>query len=114
MRIRDLVENIAIELDNDDKLDFDLIDDLLFYMNHDDETYRRHTYPSIVKYKNSIDKGEETDHLLFGSAVKHAYKNYCEEFPVKELPEVLSKQTMHKICHKLHDECGEHIKDGKL
>ena len=61
-----------------------------------------------------MDKGEETDHLLFGSAVKHAYKNYCEEFPVKELPEVLSKQTMHKICHKLHDECGEHIKDGKL
>ena len=38
MRIRDLVENIAIELDKDDKLDFDLVDDLLFYMNHDDET----------------------------------------------------------------------------
>lgn len=112
MRITELVENIGLELGNKDELDFDLVDDLLFYMNHDDDTYRRHTYPSIIKYKNAMDKGEETDHLLFGSAVTNAYKKYCEEFKEKRLPEQLPRNILNKVCHKLHSDEGNNINDG--
>jgi hypothetical protein len=112
MRITELVENIDLELDKNKDVDFDLVDDLLFYMNHDDEVYRRHTYPSIVKYKNAMDKGEETDHLLFGSAVTNAYKKYCEAFKEKRLPEKLSRDVLNKVCHKLHNDEGNNINDG--
>ena len=112
MRITELVENIDLELDKKDGLDFDLVDDLFFYMNHDDDTYRRHTYPSIVKYKKARTNGDDTDHLLFGSAVTNAYKKYCEEFKEKRLPEKLPRDVFNKICHKLHTEEGNNIDDG--
>ena len=56
MRINELLE--AKKFDDSDfvkdtegnrEIDYDLTEDLVFFMNNDDEVYRRHLYPSISK-----------------------------------------------------------------
>ncbi len=62
MRINELCESVDIDLGKKEKdpndpygLGFDLKDDLIFFMHHDDDAYRRHTFPTILKIKDQLD-----------------------------------------------------------
>lgn len=119
MRIRELCESAAIELDADKKtqdkhgLGYDLIDDLIFFMHHDDDAYRRHTYPSIMQAQDKFHKGKQTDQALFGDAVKEAYSKYRNKFHnIRELPEKLDQETFDRVCEHLHTEELKKIEDG--
>jgi len=113
MRIRELLEHIEDKNKNgiDDQLEFDLSDDLLFFMNNDDDTYRRHLYPAMAKAKHGYRNGFKVDKNLFSSIVNDAYKNYCEKYPMRELPDVLPKEITERVCNSLHADCKQ--KDSK-
>lgn len=112
MRIRELVENVQDKNHNgiDDQLEYDLADDLLFFMNNDDDTYRRHTYPVLFKAKSAYDKGMKVNRSLFSDAVSNAYSGYCKKFPRRELPESLPKEINTQVCNSLYDECKKKVK----
>ena len=119
MRIRELSESAGQELDRDIKnqdkhgLGYDLLDDLLFFMHHDDDAYRRHTYPSIMKAHDHFHGGKQTDRALFGDAVKEAYQKYRNKFhDIRELPEQLDDETFTKCCEHLHTHELKKIEDG--
>jgi hypothetical protein len=101
MRIKELCESVGQDLDRDlehqDKhgLGYDLKDDLLFFMHHDDDAYRRHTYPGIMKVRDHLANDKPTDMALFGDAVKEAYEKYRNKFhDIRALPEKLDKETL--------------------
>lgn len=119
MRINELCESVDLELGKQAKdpndphgLGFDLKDDLLFFMNHDDDSYRRHTFPTILKIKDQIDAGKKPDYKLFDKAVREAYNKYCDKFQIRELPNELDQSMLDEMCqHIYEEECGK-IKDG--
>lgn len=117
MRITELCESVDAELGLDKEQDphglgFDLADDLLFFMHHDDEAYRRHTFPAILKAKDNYHAGKETSNNMFAEAVKECYNKYATQFQITELPAHLDEETLNKICEHLHTQELKKIEDG--
>jgi hypothetical protein len=119
MRINELCESVDFELDKKEKdpndphgLGFDLKEDLMFFMNHDDDAYRRHTYPAVLKIKDMIESGKKPDYKLFDKAVKEAYNKYCNKFQIRELPHELEQKMLEEMCQSLYEEECEKIKNG--
>jgi hypothetical protein len=120
MRISDLLEGKHFnELDfvknagEKRELDFDLEEDLIHFMNHDDNVYRRHTYPAIARCLDYKESKRPTKKEIFKPAVESSYKLYTEKFPIRELPDKLDEKLCDKICAKIHEDVLEHISNGK-
>ena len=120
MRITELCENIDRQLDKPAKdpndphgLGFDVKEDLMFFMNHDDSAYRRHTFPAILKAKDMMEAGQRTDYKLFGNAVKECYNIYQNTFQGHKLPEVLDQKLLDEVAQQLHDDEIDKIKNGE-
>ena len=121
MRIRELLE--AKKFDETDfvfqsgnnkrELNFDLIEDLIHFMNEDDDIYRRHTYPAIAKCIDKVSAKTKPSISIFEPAVKECYKLYSKKFPIRELPEELDDNMCKEVCSKLHETVVQHITDGK-
>ena len=116
MRINELCENIDFEKDRNpsdkDGLGFDLKDDLIFFMEHDDDVYRRHTYPIILSFKDKLESGKKTDKILFTDTVKECYQIYQNIFKNHKLPVELDDEVIEEICQSLYDQEEQRIKEG--
>ena len=112
MKIIELLENIQLPSeDQGNKPQFDLKDDLEFFMRNDDDFYRRQYYPHIIKCKRYIESGKTLNPKAFRQLVDHAYECYTKKFPIRELPDTLEEEVRTQLCNKLtHDET-KHIKD---
>jgi len=112
MKIIELFEDFQLPSEKkDDKLPFDLKDDLEFFMRNDDDFYRRHYYPHIIKCKNYMESGKNLGPRAFKKLVNHAYECYTKKFPVRQLPDSLEEDIVNKICSKLHNEEVKYIKE---
>lgn len=119
MRITELCENIDRELDQPAKdpndphgLGFDIKEDLLFFMNHDDTSYRRHTFPAILKVKDIAEAGKKSNFKLFDKAVRECYSVYQDKFKGHKLPSQLDQEIIDEVCQQIHDDELEKIKNG--
>ena len=86
MRIRELLENkdfndleFVKKNGHSEELDYDLVEDLIHYMNEDDDAYRRHIYPVVSKCINSMKANRKTDSSVFKNAVAECYKTYIKK-----------------------------------
>ncbi len=119
MRIQELLEGTQFKSNdwvNRDghktELNYDLAEDLVFFMNNDDDIYRRHVYPSIAKCLENF-KAKKSSPNVFLNAVKESYKSYIRKYPVRELPNEIEEKVCKEACEKMHEEICQHIKDGK-
>lgn len=94
------------------KEDFDIKDDLIFYMNNQPEFYRKQYYPTMCKFKECYDKDISINPRAFGKLVERAYNLYLKEFPVKGLNETLDKDIFEEVCAEIHKMELENIKQG--
>jgi hypothetical protein len=120
MRIQELLEGKFFnDLDyvkhgeNGRELDYDLIEDLSYFMHNDDHAYRRHTHPVVVKGIDSLKHHKKVGASIFEPAVKECYKMYIRQYPIRELPDELDEETCKKVCDKLHEELKQHTEEGK-
>ena len=116
MRIDELLESVDIDLEKGHKkegLDFDLAGDLVYFMNHDDDTYRRNTYPAITRCLEKIKSNARTHPSIFRTAVLKSFKDYTAEFPRREIPDELDDKVAEAACKLLHDETCKHAEEGK-
>jgi hypothetical protein len=121
MRIQDLLEGTLFK-DEDfvtpreeggREINFDLPDDLIHFMNHDDHVYRRHLFPVIARVLDLHKKKITPKPSIFKPAVEDSYKIYIKKFPIRELPDDIEEDTCKKVCDKMHEEVCQHISDGK-
>jgi hypothetical protein len=119
MRIQELLEGKYVDYNDfvkqaGDKreIDFDLTEDLIHFMHNDDDVYRRHLYPSIIKCIDNIKTKTPTSLKVFKPAVENSYKLYIKKYPIRELPTELGDKMMERICNKLHTDTLKDIKDG--
>jgi hypothetical protein len=120
MRIRELLENhhfsdkeFVNPTETGREINYDLIQDLMYFMNHDDEVYRRHVYPSIAECLDQFTANRPTKSSMFKPAVDKSYQQYIKKYPIRELPQQLDEKTAKEVCDKMHEEVRKHLTDGK-
>lgn len=120
MRIRELLEgkrfndlDFVQKSEDGEEINFDICEDLVYFMNHDDDVYRRHVYPSISKCIDRVKSNREINPSIFKNAVEEGYKNYIKKFPVRHLPNNLDEQLFGEVCKKMHEDFCKHYDDGK-
>lgn len=106
--------NLLQSADNT-KLDFDLEDDLLFFMNNDPDFYRKQYYPVMLKFNKYCNSNRRVKPVAFSKLVNSAYEAYKVKFPVEKLPDQLDKELCETLCTKIHEDetknCNEGIYD---
>ncbi len=120
MRIRELLEGKKFnDLDfvkrgeEEQGIDFDLSEDLAFFMNNDDDVYRRHVYPTISHCVDRINSKQKTSPSIFKKAVEESYKEYIKKFPIRELPDSIEEQICTEVCSRMHEELCKDHDEGK-
>ena len=120
MLIRELFENTKFDelnyvkyTDDGREIDFDIIDDLIFFMNNDDDVYRKYTIPLIATCKTLLSNKKKITARVFKPAVITCYKLYAKQFPIRELPDELEKDTLMQLCKKLYMDLKDEIQSGK-
>lgn len=119
MRIIELFENINFDETEyintqEGKIDYDLAEDLVFYMNNDDDVYRRTVYPAIVKCLEAINKKQKVKPSVFKQAALECYQSYQEKFPIRSLPADLDEDLCNEVCEKIFKEvCDAHSEKKK-
>lgn len=109
MRIIDLFENTNFkeeEFLNKDKngVDYDLAEDLVFFMNHDDDIYRRKVYPTVAKCLEAIKQKKSVKPSIFKQAATECYNSYRNKYPIRALPNTLDEEICNEVCEKLFNE----------
>lgn len=94
-------------------IDFDLSEDLVFFMNNDDDVFRRTVYPSIQKCVSRLNSGQKTNPSMFTNTVKESYKQYINKYPIKELPDNMDNEACQQACKKIHEETCSNYSEGK-
>jgi hypothetical protein len=119
MRITDLLENAHFkseefvkQTDDGTELDFDVAEDLVFYLNNDDDAYRRHLLPAVHKFIDKQKAGEDLKYTMFKSAVADGYKRYTKEYPMRELPNEIDNKVWKTACKQLFDQISKDMEDG--
>lgn len=93
--------------------DFDIGDDLCFFMNNDPQFYRKHYFPFIIRLKEAKSKKTKFSAKAFEAMVKHAYNVYKETFPNEpNLPTELEEDQVKGICENLYREELKNIEEG--
>lgn len=95
------------------EVDFDLHDDLMFFMNNDPEFYRQDYFPFLDKFTHHCNAGRVVSPKAFSPMVIKAYKLYKNKFPIKELEEDLSDADVKDICEKLQSQQLQHYHNEK-
>lgn len=120
MRIRELLENTEFnDLEfvkkngHSNELDYDLVDDLIHYMNEDDEIYRRHLYPVISDCVRKMDANRKIDSSIFKNTVAECYKSYVKKFPIRQLTDEIEDETLEETCKRMYEEMCKHYEEGK-
>ena len=119
MRIRELLEGKFFKAEDfvsktgqGKEINFDLAEDLVHFMNHDDDVYRRHVFPTIAKCIDMHQEQKKPKASMFKGAVEEAYKRYSKEYPIRELPESLDEDQLDEVCGKIRDQVIEHLANG--
>jgi hypothetical protein len=119
MRITDLLENAHFkseefvkQTDDGNEIDFDLAEDLVFFLNNDDDAYRRHLLPAVHKFIDKQKAGDELKYTIFKTAVADGYNRYAQQYPMRELPTEIDKKTWKTACKKLFDDVSKDMEDG--
>lgn len=120
MRIEELLENKQFKdsdfiknTDNGREIDYDLKDDLIYFMNNDDHVYRRHFHPAISTCVDKINENGKVSPKIFKTAVENSYEAYTNKFPLRELPLRLDLETCEDICKSIFEEVKKHIDEGE-
>lgn len=120
MRIRELLEgkffkdeDFVTKSEAGREINYDLAEDLIHFLNHDDDVYRRHLFPSISRCIDIVDRKKKPAASIFKSAVEEGYKQYVKEYPIRELPDFIDKDVCEDICNKLREAVCNDISEGK-
>lgn len=105
MKIRELFENLDLGRKDDKEHQFDVADDLFFFMHNNDNFYRKHYYPRMLQAKKSVKSGLGVDPTDFTELVKTAYECYLDEFNDITIPEA-SDDIINTVCEKI---CSEEL-----
>jgi hypothetical protein len=93
--------------------EFDLNDDLIFFMRNDPQFYRGEYHPFLQKFKRHCEAGRGVRPAAFAPIVQKAFEHYKNTFPVEGMEQQLSRPALEEICDKLQGEETNFYHDEK-
>ena len=105
----DFLENTP----NGHQINFNLVNDLVYFMHENDDIYRRYTYPAILKYAK-LRKQHSNAASVFKTAVIAGYAKYIREFPIRELPDRIDNAVLTQTCNALGQVADRRDESGEL
>ena len=97
----------------DDKLPFDVIDDISIFMRNDPMFYRKEFFPVIMKLKGLKESNKPINSKLFMPMIQKATEQYCRKFNIPRRPEqLLDDDEQRTLIQKLYSEEMANIKKG--
>jgi len=86
------------QIDKEPKLDYDLMDDVYFYMMNDDDFYRKQYYPTMNKCKQT------GDNEALMPVVDSCIKEYCTKYKIpKQIADQITSEDKKMLMQKIMD-----------
>lgn len=96
-----------------EEIDFDLQDDLIYFMNADPDFYRYQYFPLQTKFHQYCNAGKGVSPKAFKAVITKAYESYKKQFQLPTLEDTLNEDTLDEICEKLHNQELKHFQEQK-
>jgi len=105
MKIKDMY-------DNTESLNFDLVDDLLFYMRNESKFYRNYYFPVLNLISLRLKKNSSYNYRkILNTLVKVAKHMYIKKYDIPE--KFFTNEINDKIIEKILDEEMDNISNGE-
>ena len=97
----------------DDKLPFDVVDDIAIYMRNDPMFYRKSLFPAIMQMKDRHDAGKAcVAEECLGEVCSRAMESYCNKFKLGSPENIFKPEDKTLLVQKVYGEEMKMIKDG--
>lgn len=97
----------------EDKLPFNVIEDLAIYMRNDPMFYRKTFFPAVIEMKKCTEKKEQYNPNNLSPVIEKAIVEYCKKFNLPKRPEELLDDIEKKeLVKKLYAEEMTQIRKG--
>lgn len=94
-------------------LDYDIADDLHFFIYNDPETYKKIFYPYLLQLKKHIKSNKQCPDLLFKSCINKAFKDYCKKYNITiNTKSVFTDTDRDQLARKIFGQEIDNIKKG--
>lgn len=110
MKFQDILKSLNEA--SEPKLEFDLKDDLVYYMNNDGQFYRRQYYPFLLSFKKAVDAKKSITPAAFESLVRQGYEEYTKKFPHPLIKKDIDEDFCKEMCESLYERELAHIEKG--
>lgn len=98
---------------DDNKLNFDVVEDAVVFMRNDPQFYRKHYYPSVASMADRHRSGKKFDKSVLGSMVDNGINCYCKKFNLARKPaDIFTMDDRQAILNRIASEELENIKKG--
>lgn len=89
---------VSTDMKEDEKLPFDVSEDLIVFMRNDPMFYRKHLYPKLVDVQEAVRNGGKYNKKDLLPVIERAIQEYIAKFNVKKLPEDLLNDSEKMDC----------------
>tara|TARA_B110000503_G_scaffold31248_1_gene50459 strand:+ start:27 stop:356 length:330 start_codon:yes stop_codon:yes gene_type:complete len=97
-----------------DRLPFDVVDDVTIFMRNDPMFYRKQLFPAIMKMKDRHDAGKPcVAEDCLSEVCSRAMESYCSKFQLGSMENVFKDEDKGLIINKVFGEEMKQIKDGQ-
>ena len=98
----------------DNKLPYDVVDDVKAFVLNDKDFYRRHYYPAMCKMQDQIKSGKLSP-LTLAPVIDKACSAYCSKFNINKDPkELLDKTEKKELISRLVNDEKENLEKGEF
>jgi hypothetical protein len=97
----------------DDKLPFDVVDDVAIFMRNDPMFYRKSLFPAIMNMKDRHDSGKScVAEECLSEVCGRAMESYCSKFKLGSPTNIFNPEDKGQLIQKVFGEEMKMIKDG--
>ena len=98
----------------DDKLPFDVVDDVAIFMRNDPMFYRKSLFPAIMNMKDRHDSGKScVAEECLSEVCGRAMESYCSKFNLGSPTNIFKPEDKGQLIQKVFGEEMKQIKDGQ-
>jgi len=100
---------------DENKLGYDIVDDVVVFMRNDPVFYRKHYFPAMAKLADTLNTGKEINRKSqMNPLVDSGINTYCKKFNLPKKPaDLFTLDDRSAIMDRIYSEELENIKKGE-
>jgi len=110
-----MVKIVEFHDPENNRFDFDVVDDVVVFMRNDPMFYRKSFFPAVSRLADLHRAGKPIDQQkCLGGMVENALQSYCKKYKIAQQPdEVFNNDDRAAIINRIYAEEMEEIKRGE-